>query len=452
MGSPQVFGQDSIPPAPTGLEILAWIGPGIVWMIAALGTGELIFTPRIASLYGYEVLWMMVAAIFFKALIAREIGRYAVVTGGSILHGIKKLPGPKNWGVWAIVLPQLLVAASTIAGLAGSTGSAVILLLPGDFRLWGVIFIIIAVTLVLLGKYQGIERISLVMSAIVTAALVFTAALLFPGFGAVFSGLIPRLPVNVNFIELLPWLGFLMSGAAGLIWYSYWIIARGYGAARPGHEDEMSVDPSALGREGLNRLKGWIRVMTLTITVASSLILLLLVAMLILGSQLLRPEGLVPVGPEVTAVLSRLLSAIWGMPGAWLMVLGAFFSFFATLVTNIDGWGRMLSQGSVFIGRQFMPGLKAVSESFYRYVYILVLMGLAPAVLFFILPEPVRFLTLSGSIEAVQIPLVALAVLYLNARTLPRELRPSGLTVLLIALAAVFFIFFAAFYLTVELL
>jgi Mn2+/Fe2+ NRAMP family transporter len=445
--------RDSVSPAPEGKEILAWIGPGIIWMVAALGTGELIFTPRIASLYGYDVLWMMVAAIFFKALIAREIGRYAVVTGGSMLNGLKRLPGPDNWGVWAIVLPQLLVAGSTIAGLAGSTGSAIILLFPGDFRLWGIAFIVIAASLVLLGKYKGIERISLVMSAIVTTALMFTAALLFPGIGTLAGGLVPRLPANINFIELLPWLGFLMSGAAGLIWYSYWIIARGYGAARPGLDDEEKpLDSSILDREGMIRLKGWVRVMTLTISVASALVLLLLIAMLILGSQLLRPEGLLPGGPEVTVVLSRLLGDIWGSPGAWLMVLGAFFSFFTTLVTNIDGWGRMLSEGSMFISRQLMPGLRVASESLYKYFYVLVLMGLIPAILFFILPEPVTFLALSGSIEAVQIPLVTLSILYLNARTLPQELRPSRLTVLLMALAAAFFIFFAAFYLTVGLL
>lgn len=79
-----------IPAAPEGSERLKWIGPGIIWMISAIATGELIFTPRISSLYGYAVLWALIIAILLKGLIAREIGRYAVVTGGSLLHGIKK--------------------------------------------------------------------------------------------------------------------------------------------------------------------------------------------------------------------------------------------------------------------------------------------------------------------------------------------------------------------------
>jgi Mn2+/Fe2+ NRAMP family transporter len=94
-----------IPEAPQGWKRLKWIGPGLIWMISAIATGELIFTPRIASLYGYTVLWALILAIFLKGLIAREIGRYAVVTEGSLLYGIKNLPGPENWGVWLIVLP-----------------------------------------------------------------------------------------------------------------------------------------------------------------------------------------------------------------------------------------------------------------------------------------------------------------------------------------------------------
>lgn len=128
---PEVQDRTIVPPAPQGRELLAWIGPAIIWMISAIATGEFLFTPRIASLYGYTVLWTLILAIFLKALLAREIGRYAVVTGGSLLQGIGNLSGPGNWGVWLIVLPQILVAVTTVTGMAGAASSAVILALPG---------------------------------------------------------------------------------------------------------------------------------------------------------------------------------------------------------------------------------------------------------------------------------------------------------------------------------
>jgi hypothetical protein len=45
-----------------------------------------------------------------KAFINHEIGRFAVCTGAGILYGFKHLPGPRNWALWIILLPQLLVA------------------------------------------------------------------------------------------------------------------------------------------------------------------------------------------------------------------------------------------------------------------------------------------------------------------------------------------------------
>jgi Mn2+/Fe2+ NRAMP family transporter len=436
-----------IPEAPHGWEKLKWIGPGLIWMISAIATGELIFTPRIASLYGYTVLWALILAIFLKGLIAREIGRYAVVTGGSLLHGIKNLPGPKNWGVWLIILPQLFVAVTTIAGMAGATGTALILIFPGSFVFWGITALIVSVILVAFGKYKAVEWTSMVMTVIITIALIIATGLIFPGVAIIIEGLLPQLPPDAELSELLPWLGFMMSGAAGLIWYSYWLSARGYGAAKHTDPDNPEpVDFSKLNAEDRQNLTKWVTVMTWSTTAAVTLVLIILIALMILGSQLLRPEGLVPEGPEVTRVLSLLLGGVWGEPGAWLLIVASFFAFWSTIVANLDGWGRMLSQGSVFIAGQFNAKGKLMSAKMYRNFYLFGLMGAIPIALFFIVPEPMTLLQVAGIIEAIHIPFVALSVMYLNLRTLPEQLRPSRFVTALTFIAALFFIFFAAFY------
>jgi hypothetical protein len=150
--------------------------------------------------------------------------------------------------------------------------------------------------------------------------------------------------------------------------------------------------------------------------------------------------------PEVTSVLSRLLSSVWGPPGAWLMIAGAFVAFSGTLVANMDGWGRMLSEGSVIIAKQLSLSGHAISARFYRYLFIVGLMVVAPAIMFFTNPEPVAFLMVAGIIEAIQIPIVALSTLYLGVRKLPSGLRPSTITVMLMIAASAFFSFFAAYF------
>jgi Mn2+/Fe2+ NRAMP family transporter len=451
-----------VPPAPRGREVVKWMGPAIIWMISAIATGELLFTPRIASLYGYSVLWTLILAIFLKTVLSIEIGRYAVVTGGSLLQGIKNLPGPANWGVWLIVLPQLLVAVATITGMAGAAGSAVILVLPGSFTVWAAIVLLISLALVFLGRYRGVELTSIVMALVIIVALVATAGFIFPGIVPLAAGLVPRLPEDVVFAELLPWLGFVMSGAAGLIWYSYWLTARGYGAAyhtvhrRGGEErvieEEGLPEIAHLSRSEKEHMRGWLRVMAISTVIAAGIVLLLLVALLILGAELLRPEGLLPEGPEVTAVLSVLLGDVWGAPGTWLMILAAFFAFWSTLIANLDGWTRMLGQGSIFIAREARATGRWVSMRFYRYVYLLGLMGAIPLVFILTNLEPVTALAIAGIIEAIQIPVVAFMTVYLNRRMLPVEFRPSLPIVILTIAVGVFFAAFSVYYIMTEFL
>ena len=122
-------------------EKLKWLGPGFLWMVSAAGSGELLFTPRVGALYGYSLLWAMLAAVLLKWFINREIGRYSVCTGKTIIDGFAGLPGPKNWAIYIILIPQLFVAVASIAGLAGSAATALVVALPGDIRIWTIVAI-----------------------------------------------------------------------------------------------------------------------------------------------------------------------------------------------------------------------------------------------------------------------------------------------------------------------
>src|SRR5688572_14259653 len=116
-------GAESVKEPPKGWERLKWLGPGFLWMVSATGSGELLFTPRVGSIYGYALIWAMLAAVTLKWFINREIGRYTVCTGATVIDGFTKIPGPKNWVLYVILIPQFFVAVTSIAGLAGSAGT-----------------------------------------------------------------------------------------------------------------------------------------------------------------------------------------------------------------------------------------------------------------------------------------------------------------------------------------
>ncbi len=110
----------------------------------------------------------------------------------------------------------------------------------------------------------------------------------------------------------------------------------------------------------------------------------------------------------------------------------------------------MLGEGSIFIARQAKAAGGWISMRFYRFVYLFGLMGALPLLLIVTRPEPVTFLAVAGVIEAIQIPVVAFATLYLNRQTLPAEFKPSLPVVILTFTAGVFFAAFSVYYIATE--
>jgi Mn2+/Fe2+ NRAMP family transporter len=422
---------------------VAWLGPGFLWMVSAAGSGELLFTPRIGALYGYTLLWALLAAVALKWFINREIGRFSVCTGKSILEGFRTIPGPRDWALWLILVPQLLVATATIAGLAGAAATALALVLPGDVRLWMAGSVLASTALVLWGRYRGVERAATVIAVALGVASVAAAATVFPRPGALGAGLVPGGTPDVDYAEVLPWLGFMLSGAAGMIWYSYWVLAKGYGAGGADGEGPR-IDPNRLGAGDRARLRGWLAQMTLDNTVAVVGTLVVTLAFLILGVEMLQPRGLLPEEDRVAEVLGRLLGGMWGPVGFWFMVAAVFVGFWDTVLADQDGFGRMFANGT----RLLAPGLRGrwADEALLQRTYLLVLLTVLPIGLYLAAGEPVGLLKLAGAVEAAHIPVVAGLTLYLNRRRLPEGLRPSWPTSVCTVLAAIFFTAFAGVY------
>ena len=426
-----------IPPPPTGWQRVTLLGPGFLWMVSAAGSGELLFTPRVGSMYGYALLWAMLAAIALKWVINREIGRYAVCTGQSLLAGFATLRGGR-WAVWAILVPQVLVGVAAVAGMAGSAATALILVLPGGPQLWMLASLSASTALVFFGAYKTIERTATFIGVGLAAAALAAAVSVGFSVSELAGGLTPAFPDDVDDGEVLPWLGFMLAGAAGLVWYSYWIPAKGYGVGT------RKRDPAnALSAEDEQRLRGWIRQMTLDNTVAVVGTLVIAGAFLVLGAELLRPQGLVPEEQRVASTLGRLLGDVWGPVGFWFMIVAVFIGFWDTVLSDQDGHSRMFAEGGALVMRR----ASRFAEPKRRRAVVLVLLCAAPAALYLSVGEPVALLKIAGAIEAAHIPLVALLTIRLNRRALPAAVRPSVLATAATVAAALLFAAFAAYYL-----
>jgi Mn2+/Fe2+ NRAMP family transporter len=296
--------------------------------------------------------------------------------------------------------------------------------------------VVTASAIVTFGGYHMVERVAVMIGVAIALAAVAAAVSVGPDPADLAAGLRPQLPAGADYGEILPWLGFMLSGAAGLVWYSYWTVSKGYGKQA---SETSSATPSP--RE-IERLRGWIAQMTVDNTVAVVGTCLVAGAFLILGAELLKPNGLVPEEQKVADTLGRLLGDVWGRTAYWFMIGGVFVGFWDTVLSDQDGHGRMFADGS----RLLVPALRRVDEDTLRRAFVAGLVTVLPIALYAATGEPVALLKIAGAIEAAHIPVVAGLTLYLNRTALPAALRPSTPVVAATATAGLFFAAFAAYY------
>lgn len=454
-------------PAPSGRGQLRWYGPGLLWMVSSVGSGSVLFTPRIGARYGYELLWLALVVTALMWIMIREAGRYTVSTGRTLLDGFRDIPGPANWAIWVIFVPQVVAGVVTIAGIAALVGSALMVALPGGQALYASVVILGSGTLVLAGRYQGVERITAMMALVLVGAAITAAASTISG--DVTTGLVPGVPDDLDLYFVLPWVGFILAGAVGIMWFSYWVAARGFGGPTgPSSSTDQTDDgarddvPSGeqVGRdERIERVRAWTRTMSRTAALGVVGGGLVIVSFLVLGAELLAPQGRVPDGVDVARDLTALLGDLWGTFGEVLLLTCVVVALWGTIFANQDGWARTYADATRLVaggphddgaaGDEGPAGRVARLVRRPRAVYltyVAVAMTLAPQVLFLLVRDPVEILSVGGIIAAAHTPVVVGLTLYANRR-LPVQVRPSRTSQAALGTAGLFFGAFAVVYL-----
>ena len=450
-------------PSPPGRrERWKWYAPGLLWMISSVGSGSVLFTPRVGSRYGYELLWVALVVIVFMWVMIREVGRYTVVTGRTILDGYHQVPGPRGWAIWLIFLPGLVAGAVVISGVSALVGSALMTVLPGGQLLYGTIVLLASAAIVLFGGYSGVEKVTAVMATVLMAAVVVTAVVVGPDPGEFAAGLAPGFPEGLDWYFILPWVGFILAGSGGILWFSYWVAARGYGGevldeqsqAREAEAVDAEVTASDDARVG--RLKDWNRLMSTTALIGVGTGGLVIVSFLVLGAQLLRPEGIVPEGITVAEDLARLLSEVWGQAGFWVLIVSVVIALWGTVVSNQDGWPRTFADSVLLLvsgsdgasdGEAHGPWRRRLHDRrFLHRGFVVTTVTLVPLVVLWAVQDPVAILSVGGIVTAAHTPVLVALTLYVNHRHLPKDLRPGAITTALMVLSGVFFTGFAVLY------
>jgi len=452
------------------------IGPGLILAASIVGTGELINTTGLGAKAGFSLLWLILLSCVIKVFVQVELGRYAITHGKTSLAAFDTLPGPRlgaSWICW-LWLFMTLATQAQIAAMEGSVGqtahmafpeaskavaSAAGRIVPGwegflssrQEYFWASLTTVAAIALLLSGGYKRLERITTILVGLVTLFTVASVVILqWTQFQITTADLekgltfaVPPLAITLAFSAF----GITGVGASELFAYPYWCIEKGYARSTgPRSSDEAWVD----------RAKGWIRVMQLDAWFSMLVFTVATIAFYLLGAAVLHPQGLDPKGPDMVPTLSRMyLQPLEGTPLASLrgltqvgFLLGAWAVLFKTLYVATAANSRLTADFLNLTGiwRQAGPKDRETVVRTFCIIYPVLALGL-----YYAFREPQALIKVGGSAQALMLPLIAGATLFLKQRDADRRVASSFLSDILTWLAF-FAISGVAAYSTIDLL
>lgn len=353
--------------APVGLAMLALVGPSIVWTAEYIGSGEVILATRTGAILGTAVLWAVGLGIFLKYWIGMSGARYTVCTGEGMIDLIGRMPGPRNWAVWLVLAVQFVSATFSIGAVVTAAGIFVSSLIPAGWIPagiaphfsslcgWAVTFVAVAV--VWSGLFNVLKVVMSILVMIIVVGVLYVAWHAFPGAAEFFAGLVFTVPDTPAWAiaadategnpwdEILPLIGWGAGGFASQVWYTYWVLGAGYGAAAGRGYGQPADVPSLqrMSRQTAERIKGWCRVLYLDATLAMIIGIVVTSGFLIAGAGVLGPAQVAPEGPQVALTLSTLFSSRWGDAGGFLFVVAGAAALISTQIGQLAGWPRLLA-------------------------------------------------------------------------------------------------------------
>ncbi len=395
------------------------LAPGILIAATGVGAGDLITASLAGSKVGVALVWAVVVGAIFKWVLNEGLARWQMATGTTLLEGwVERLGHGIQWVfvvylvAWAFFTGGALITACGVAG-AGICDLGRPLSEAKVY--WGVAHALVGLALVWMGGFRLFEKIMSVCIGVMFCAVMATALMVGPNWGALGRGLWPSMPA-----DSLIWTLGLMGGVGGsvtLMSYGYWI-----------REQRRS------GLAGVRQCR-------LDLAVGYTMTALFGAALLSIGSRLSLDKG-----DAVAIELADQLAGVMGPAGKWIFLIGFWGAVFSSL---LGVW-----QSIPYLFADFVLIRKGVSAEARReidytrtrgYRGFLLALAIVPMA---VLGRRLETVQLAYAVMAsLFMPLLAVTLLVMNTRAawVGQRYR-SGRLINVLLIATVGFFLFAAWY------
>ncbi|WP_129793858.1 Nramp family divalent metal transporter [Sphingosinicella sp. CPCC 101087] len=391
------------------------IGPGIVAAATGVGAGDLVATLVAGSRFGFALLWAAVLGCFVKIALSEGAARYHLSTGSTIFDGWRSLGTWTSWyfGIYIVIWGFIYGATAMSATALPLAALFPVLPLPA----WAVIAGVTSFLFVALNRYETFERVMKVLVAVMFVVMTGLAILVAPRLGDVLGGLVPSLPEGSAFFTL-----GLIGGVGGTITtaaYGYWVNTKGW------------------------RGPAWIPMMRLDNYTAYAVTGIFVVAMLIVGAELLHSAQIALASDDRGLLnLSGVLEDRFGRPIAVTFLVG----FAATALSSLFGvWHGVSLLFSDFVGHvRGRPERGDNPERQWPFRAYLAWLTFPPMLLLFF-ERPFLLVIIYGVVGAFFMPFLALTLLLLlNSRRIAAEHRNGWISNTILAASAILFVVLCA--------
>jgi Mn2+/Fe2+ NRAMP family transporter len=424
--------------------LLSLFGPGILVAATGIGAGDLATAAFTGNKLGLAILWAVLVGAGLKFVLNEGLARWQLTTGDTLLEGaVRHFGRPVQYLFLLYLLLWSFFVGSALMSACGATAHAMLPVFrdsapaPGpasgadpdaeapaspprftaaekDKVLYGLLHSALGVLLVRLGGYRLFEKVMGFFIAVMFVTVVVTALLLVPAWSQVAAGLVvPRIP---QFTGQGPgWTVALMGGVGGtltVLCYGYWI------------REE--------GRTGVEQLT----TCRIDLAVAYAVTAVFGLAMVVIGSTITVEGG----GAGLVVALADRLQERLGPVARWAFLFGAWGAVGSSLLGVWQSVPYLFADFCGLMGGRRTgaprPTIDARSAPYRLYLYAL---ATVPAIgLAYSFQAMQKVYAIVG---AAFMPMLALALLFLNGRTawVGHAQRNRRTTAVVLVLVVVFF-------------
>lgn len=294
---------------------LKQVGPALMLAAVVVGPGSLTLSTIAGSLYGYKLLWVLVAGTVFMITYTWMSARIGLVTGQTLFQSTRVKYGAGVAHIGGIFGFLSIVAFQ--AGNSAAVGFAGRALFGGDVRLWTGVFVALALGLLFLPHlYDKLEWLVKAVVGLMIVTFVGTVVIVGVDVPAAGAGLVPHFP-NTEAVFLALGMAATLFSIVAAVYQSYLV-------------QEKDWDLEDLSHQGFESILG------IGILGVIAIVVLLTSAGAVHGT-----------GEPVFSArgMASQLEPLAGPAAFYLFTIGFFFASLSSLVVNPVIGGTLLADG-----------------------------------------------------------------------------------------------------------